>query len=376
MKLKTMTRNRDNLPINFCTTANFLNLSKVKFIPFENSLKIKNPKKFEKKNSKSNLSEYQTVAKEEITKKDELIKKLKEKIIYLENKIKFLEKGKTKTKSRSRNDSLNNTLILKTEKSYSYKKFNQTNNNSNKSTIPVDKNLLKEKLNKRKKNLFEIMKIHKLFKNCKNSSFHEYDFNKTKNNYSKNNFNYSLSNNITGNNSVSNSELKHKKKTIRIKNINSFHKSLYCISSKNSKNKNSYYIEQKNKNIKIGDKKSLNRKIKAIPKIERINQNISSKIMMSSTNYSNNVSNSFKEENTSKKINIISNNENVTNIINNNNSFNDIKIKLEKIKNRTKNLLELYSCVNLKNVNDRKEESKDKNDSKFSKLYKLEKIKK
>ena len=376
MKLKTMTRNRDKLPINFCTTANFLNLSKVKFIPFENSLKIKNPKKFEKKNSKSNLSEYQTVAKEEITKKDELIKKLKEKIIFLENKIKFLEKGKTKTKSRSRNDSLNNTLILKTEKSYSYKKFNQTNNNSNKSTIPVDKNLLKEKLNKRKKNLFEIMKIHKLFKNCKNSSFHEYDFNKTKNNYSKNNFNYSLSNNITGNNSVSNSELKHKKKTIRIKNINSFHKSLYCISSKNSKNKNSYYIEQKNKNIKIGDKKSLNRKIKAIPKIERINQNISSKIMMSSTNYSNNVSNSFKEENTSKKINIISNNENVTNIINNNNSFNDIKIKLEKIKNRTKNLLELYSCVNLKNVNDKKEESKDKNDSKFSKLYKLEKIKK
>ena len=376
MKIKTMTRNRDNLPINFCTTANFLNLSKVKFIPFENSLKIKNPKKFEKKNSKSNLSEYQTVAKEEITKKDELIKKLKEKIIFLENKIKFLEKGKTKTKSRSRNDSLNNTLILKTEKSYSYKKFNQTNNNSNKSTIPVDKNLLKEKLNKRKKNLFEIMKIHKLFKNCKNSSFHEYDFNKTKNNYSKNNFNYSLSNNITGNNSVSNSELKHKKKTIRIKNINSFHKSLYCISSKNSKNKNSYYIEQKNKNIKIGDKKSLNRKIKAIPKIERINQNISSKIMMSSTNYSNNVSNSFKEENTSKKINIISNNENGINIINNNNSFNDIKIKLEKIKNRTKNLLELYSCVNLKNVNDKNEKSKDKSDSKFSKLYKLEKIKK
>ena len=376
MKIKTMTRNRDNLPINFCTTANFLNLSKVKFIPFENSLKIKNPKKFEKKNSKSNLSEYQTVAKEEITKKDELIKKLKEKIIFLENKIKFLEKGKTKTKSRSRNDSLNNTLILKTEKSYSYKKFNQTNNNSNKSTIPVDKNLLKEKLNKRKKNLFEIMKIHKLFKNSKNSSFHEYDFNKTKNNYSKNNFNYSLSNNITGNNSVSNSELKHKKKTIRIKNINSFHKSLYCISSKNSKNKNSYYIEQKNKNIKIGDKKSLNRKIKAIPKIERINQNISSKIMMSSTNYSNNVSNSFKEENTSKKINIISNNENGINIINNNNSFNDIKIKLEKIKNRTKNLLELYSFVNLKNVKDKNEETKDKTDSKFSKLYKSEKFKK
>ena len=376
MKTKNMTRNQNNFPINFCTTGNFLNLSKIKFVPIEKNLKLKKPFQIEKKNTISNLSEFQTIKKEKFSKKDLLIKNLREKIIFLENKIKFLEKGKTKTKSRSRNDSLNNTLILKTEKSYSYKKFNQINNNSNKSTIPVDKNLLKEKLNKRKKNLFEIMKIHKLFKNCKNSSFHEYDFNKTKNNYSKNNFNYSLSNNITGNNSVSNSELKHKKKTIRIKNINSFHKSLYCISSKNSKNKNSYYIEQKNKNIKIGDKKSLNRKIKAIPKIERINQNISSKIMMSSTNYSNNVSNSFKEENTSKKINIISNNENGINIINNNNSFNDIKIKLEKIKNRTKNLLELYSCVNLKNVNDKKEESKDKNDSKFSKLYKLEKIKK
>jgi hypothetical protein len=349
MKIKTITRNKDTLPINFCTTANFLNLSKVKFIPFENSLTIKKPRKFENKNSLQDLPHYQNVTNDEITKKDELIKKLREKIIFLENKIKLLEKGKTKTKSKSRNDSMNNTFILKTEKSYSYKKFNQTNN-SNKTTIPLDKRLLKEKLNKRKKNLFELVKIHKLFKNSKNNS-------------------YSLSCNNTGNNSVSNSEMKHKKKTINLININSFHKSLYYISSKNSKNKTAYYVEQKSKNIKIIEKKSLNRKIKAIPKIERINQNLSSKLMMSSTNYSNNVSNSFKEENTLKKNNIISNNENNT-------SFYDIKIKLEKIKNRTKNLLELYSKLNSNDINDKNGESKDKNYSNFSKVYKLEKFKK
>ena len=356
MKIKTITRNKDTLPINFCTTANFLNLSKVKFIPFENSLKIKKPKKFENKNSHQDLPHSQNITNDEITKKDELIKKLREKIIFLENKIKLLEKGKTKTKSRSRNDSMNNTFILKSEKSYSYKKFNQTNN-SNKTTIPLDKHLLKEKLNKRKKNLFELMKIHKLFKNSKNSS-------------------YSLSCNNTGNNSVSNSEMKRKKKTIKLNNINSLHKSLYLISSKNSKNKTTYYVEQKSKNIKIIDKKSLSRKIKAIPKIERINQNLSSKLMMSSTNYSNNVSNSFKEENTLKKNNIISNNENNININNNNTSFNDIKIKLEKIKNRTKNLLELYSKLNHNDINDKNGQSKDKNYSNFSKVYKLEKFKK
>ena len=52
-----------------------------------------------------------------LTKKDKLINKLKEKIVFLENKIKYLEKEKIK----SRNEYLNNTLLLKTEKSNSSK---------------------------------------------------------------------------------------------------------------------------------------------------------------------------------------------------------------------------------------------------------------
>ena len=376
MKLKNMQRNKDNLPINFCKTGNFLNLNKIKFIPMENSLKIKKPKKLENKKSTSNLSEYQTIKKEELTKKDELIKNLKEKIIFLENKIKYLEKDKTKKQTRSRNeyDSLNNVLILKTEKSHSYKSFNRTNN-YNKTVIPLDKHLLKEKLSKRKKNLFALININKLSQKNKNSSLYGSEQNKL--NSFKYSMNYSLSNYNTRNNSFTNSELKPKKKSIRISNINTFQNSLYSMSSKN-KNKISYSIEQKKKSIKIEDKKSLNRKIKAIPKKEFFNQNTSTKIMMSSTNYSNNIS---KDENmTLKKNHSILNNEINNNSHNNNISFNEIKIKLDNIKNRTKKLLEIFSLFNIeknnKNAHDKKDKIKKISHSHYIKIFKLEKAKK
>ena len=376
MKVKNMPRNKDNLPINFCKTGNFLNLNKIKFIPMENSLKIKKPKKLENKKSTSNLSEYQTIKKEELTKKDELIKNLKEKIIFLENKIKYLEKDKTKKQTRSRNeyDSLNNVLILKTEKSHSYKSFNRTNN-YNKTVIPLDKHLLKEKLSKRKKNLFALININKLSQKNKNSSLYGSEQNKL--NSFKYSMNYSLSNYNTRNNSFTNSELKPKKKSIRISNINTFQNSLYSMSSKN-KNKISYSIEQKKKSIKIEDKKSLNRKIKAIPKKEFFNQNTSTKIMMSSTNYSNNIS---KDENmTLKKNHSILNNEINNNSHNNNISFNEIKIKLDNIKNRTKKLLEIFSLVNIeknkKNAHDKKDKIKRISHSHYIKIFKLEKAKK
>jgi hypothetical protein len=376
MKLKNMPRNKDNLPINFCKTGNFLNLNKIKFIPMENSLKIKKPKKLENKKSTSNLSEYQTIKREELTKKDELIKNLKEKIIFLENKIKYLEKDKIKkqTRSRNENDSLNNILILKTEKSHSYKSFNRTNN-INKTVIPLDKHLLKEKLSKRKKNLFALINLNKLSQKNKNSSLYGSEQNKL--NSFKYSMNYSLSNYNTRNNSFTNSELKPKKKSIRISNINTFQNSLYSMSSKN-KNKISYSIEQKKKSIKIEDKKSLNRKIKAIPKKEFFNQNTSTKIMLSSTNYSNNIS---KDENmTLKKNHSILNNEINNNSHNNNISFNEIKIKLDNIKNRTKKLLEIYSLVNIeknnKNVHDKKDKIKRISHSHYIKIFKLEKAKK
>ena len=377
MKLKAITRNNETLSINFCTTGNFKNLTKIKFIPSENSLKIKKPKKMNNKKSLSNLSEYQTIKREEITKKDELIKKLQERVIFLETKIKFLEKEKIKNKIRSRNESLNNTLILKTEKSFSYNKFNRTNH-INKTNIPLDKFLLKDKLNKRKKNLLEIININKLI-NKKNKANSFYEQEKTFKN-DKNKYNNSLTNYNSRNNSGTNSELKLKKRSIRLTNINinTFHKSLYSMCSKSSKKIMSNSIEQKkNKNVKIKDKKILNKKINAIPKKGRINQNNTIlKITMSSTNYSNNVSNSFKEDNmANKKINTISNNEIITN---NNTSFNDIKIKLENIKNRTKKLLDLYSLINKDKANNNINNNKLKgtNYSNYIKIFKLEKIKK
>ena len=377
MKLKNMPPNKDNLPINFCKTGNFLNLNKIKFIPLENSLKIKKPKKLENKKSLSNLSEYQTIKKEELTKKDELIKNLKEKIIFLENKIKYLEKEKAKkqTRSRNENDSLNNILILRTEKSHSFKNFNRTKNN-NKTVIPLDKHLLKEKLSKRKKNLFALINLTKLSKKNKNQSLYGSETNKL--NSFKTSINQSFSNYNTRNNSFTNSELKPKKKSIRINNINSFQNSINSMSSKN-KNKISYSIEQKKKSIKIEDKKSLNRKIKAIPKKEFFNQNTSTKIMMSSTNYSNNIS---KDENmTLKKNHSILNNEiNNNNSHNNNISFNKIKIKLENIKDRTKKLLEIFSSINIEKNNKNEHEKKGKlkriSHSHYIKIFKLEKAKK
>ena len=63
-------------------------------------------------------------------------------------------------------------------------------------------------------------------------------------------------------------------------------------------------------------------------------------------------------------------------------SFNDIKIKLEKIKNRTKNLLKLYSFINSNKSDNPEDNCKNKeklnqtNLSHFVKICKLEKIKK
>ena len=79
--------------------------------------------------------------------------------------------------------------------------------------------------------------------------------------------------------------------------------------------------------------------------------------MMSSTNYtnhSNNASNSFKDE-----INNINTNNNIIN----NSSFNEMQMKLENIKNRTKNLFEFFYSINNPDKNNKKniDINKDKN---------------
>ena len=384
------TRNKLNLPINFCTTGNFLNLKKVKFIPMDNPPKIKNSKhqilKLHNKSSTSNLSEIHTISKDEISKKDELIFKLQQKIKFLEKKIKLLEKSASKSKNRSRNTSFTNGLLLNTEKNssnninnynynHNYTTANSiTNKNKHKTIIPLDKQLLKTKLTKNKKNIFELIDISKLKFTKKNQNSIK-NRNNSFNLPNTNNNNNSLSNyttyNYTSNNSCTGSELKPRKKSIKLKvqcdKINSLHNLLYSMSSsKNLKNKIS------------GEKNRVSRKINGIntiPKKIRINQNASLKIMLSSTNYtnySNNVSNSFKEE-----TNV---NTNTNNIINGmtNISFSDIQNKLENIKNRTKNLFEVFSKMNTnlaqnQNLNNEIKRKKFPFNIKISKLEKVKK---
>ena len=383
------TRNKLNLPINFCTTGNFLNLKKVKFIPMDNPPKIKNSKhqilKLHNKSSTSNLSEIHTISKDEISKKDELIFKLQQKIKFLEKKIKLLEKSASKSKNRSRNTSFTNGLLLNTEKNssnninnynynHNYTTANSiTNKNKHKTIIPLDKQLLKTKLTKNKKNIFELIDISKLKFTKKNQNSIKNRNNSFNLPNTNNNNNNSLSNyttyNYTSNNSCTGSELKPRKKSIKLKvqcdKINSLHNLLYSMSSsKNLKNKIS------------GEKNRVTRKINGIntiPKKIRINQNASLKIMMSSTNYtnySNNVSNSFKEE---TNVNTNTNNNGMTNI-----SFSDIQNKLENIKNRTKNLFEVFSKMNTnlaqnQNLNNEIKRKKFPFNIKISKLEKVKK---
>ena len=382
------TRNKLNLPINFCTTGNFLNLKKVKFIPMDNPPKIKNSKhqilKLHNKSSTSNLSEIHTISKDEISKKDELIFKLQQKIKFLEKKIKLLEKSASKSKNRSRNTSFTNGLLLNTEKNssnninnynynHNYTTANSiTNKNKHKTIIPLDKQLLKTKLTKNKKNIFELIDMSKLKFTKKNQNSIK-NRNNSFNLPNTNNNNNSLSNyttyNYTSNNSCTGSELKPRKKSIKLKvqcdKINSLHNLLYSMSSsKNLKNKIS------------GEKNRVTRKtngINTIPKKIRINQNASLKIMLSSTNYtnySNNVSNSFKEE---TNVNTNTNNNGMTNI-----SFSDIQNKLENIKNRTKNLFEVFSKMNTnlaqnQNLNNEIKRKKFPFNIKISKLEKVKK---
>ena len=383
MNNKIITRNKNTLPVIFCTTGNFLNLKKMKFIPTDKNIKSNN-KKISKKNSQANLS--QTISNKERN-KDEIIKQLKERIQFLEYKIKILEKEK-ELNQKTRKNSLSKTLILRLNNS------NKTINDKNKiTTIPLDKNLIKTKLSKRKKNLLEILDVNQIIKKNRTNSFNLTDLNITKTNKhkNKNNSNTTISNSIsnyfTNNNSTIGSALKPKKKSINLINkgntINYIHNLLYSISSKNSKSKG-LTIEHKKNNSFGGMEKKIGtnpgRKINAIPKKGRKNFNASPKVMMSSTNYSNNISNSFKEEGNIRK--------NSPKKINNNNSsicekssFNDIKNKLENIQIRTKNLLGFYSSISCqKNEpyknNIHKGIAKCGNYSHYIKISKVEKLKK
>ena len=385
MKHKIITRNKNTLPVIFCTTGNFLNLKKMKFIPNNKALKS-NTNQLTKKNSLSNLSK--TFSNEEKS-KDEIIKQLKERIKFLENKIKILEKENELNKTKRKN-SLSKTLILRLNKS------NKILHDKNKVTIPLDKNLLKSKLNKRKKNIFEIIDMNLIKNNKTNNSLNntESNISKNKNHQSNSNMiiNGSISNYFTYHNSCTGSALKSKKKSINLKakrnnTINYINSLLYCMNSKSSKSKGESINHKKNKSYGEREKKIENgptgRKINAIPKKGRKNCNASPKMMMSSTNYSNNISNSFKEEgnirkNSPKKMNISNS------IYDKNINFNDIKNKMQNIQIRTKNLLVLFSSLNIgknefykfNNINLNNEKIKQINLNHYIKIKNIEKFKK
>ena len=337
---KIITRNKNSLPINFCTTGNFLNINKIKFIPIDKPIKA-NSKKVNKKNSSTKKSETNSKQEEN---KDELIKKLKERIIFLENKIKILESEKEINK-KSRKNSHSKTFILK---------MNSLNkslhkSNSKVTTIPIDKNLLKTKLNKKKKNLCEIFDMNKksLLKKNRSNSFYMSELNISKHN--NNTINNSLSNCYTNNNSCTGSSYKSKKKSINLINksntIYSLHNLLYFISSKTAKSKASSSIDHKRKKSSIGMNGGGGRKANAIPKKGRKNFNASPKMMMSSTNYSNNISNSFKDDTKMKKFSPKKVFENGS--FYEKKTFGEIKDKLENIQKRTQNLLGFYSSFSI-----------------------------
>ncbi len=213
-----------------------------------------------------------------------------------------------------------------------------------------------------------------------------------------NTINNSISNYYTNNNSCAGSALKKKKKHLnslnRSNTINYIHNLLYNFTSKTAKSKASSSIEH---NYKNKTKKTLGHLEKKIGgnqgrKINSIPYNVSPKtMMMSSTNCSNNISNSFKEDANMRKNSPQKNNNNIY-IINNSsisdkNSFNEIKNKLENIQKRTKNLLGFFSSLSIdKNGNNKiiinnnnntiNKKIKCANYSHYIKISKLEKFKK
>lgn len=362
MNSKSITRNKKTLPINFCTTGNFINLNKIKFIPIYNSLKTHKISKGPKKNSFSNLSE--TISNIDKS-KDELIQKLKDRISFLEKKIKILEEEMNKV---SKKNTLSKTLTSKNNSSQ--KKLFQRKI----TRIPLDKNLLKSKLSKNKKKFFELIEVNKLLKKNRSKSFH----NKNKNNLLKcnrNKFHFtsntSNSNWNTTNNSCSNSGYKTKKKTVKLINKTNSIKFLHNLLSNLSKSENGNNslsnIQKKKRNFCGLENKNMciiERKINAIPKKARKNFNLSPKMMMSSTNYSNNISSSFKDDGNLKK-NSPSKKLTHNNSFFEKHSFHEVKMKLDNIQKRTKNLLEFYSTISL----DKKDITQLKNNINDDKIF-------
>ena len=291
--------------------------------------------------------------------KDEIIKKLKEKVKDLENKIKFLELQIKKLTKKSSN--LPSSTKHSKDHSISGKE-NLNNKKEFKSIIaPKKKYSLKSGYTKKRtasellteENIFDIKErcntiINKSNNNSYNSNIVSNIKNKTK---SKNKKKIEI--NLE--------KFDKKKSNINYHNINEILKK--AIIKKSNLRKNSKHLKNLNE---LDLKTSMSKLISKIPKTSRhyyqteSNVNLSSKITSSTTfNYykqnnsnicsdNNNVltsnNNIYTEEGDTKEEYIINNN------INNNNNNEIYKNKLNQIKIRTANLLEIFTGYKIKDA--------------------------
>ena len=350
-------KNKNQL-INFCSTGNFLNLSKIKYIPIDKSVKL-NKIKISKKDSQANNSESNNIEKS----KDEIIKELKERIIILENKLKLLEKEKKSNKIS--------------------KIYNSHTHSMKKTPIPMDLTLLKTKIsNKKKKNLSELFDLNKIMRRKRSYSYFKPHKDQNSNNSREiqnktNNINTISVKNINNKHcNRSASKNKTNKIILMIKNNTLLNTINNNLNKQFSSSKASASFDQRKKKyfnyeLKINNNNN-HRKINEIPKNWRKYTHINNSPgvqMMSSTNYTNNTTNSFKEDIKPKKLINIS-----CTICEKNTSFNEIKQKFGQIFTRTEKLLKLYSELN--NVKKSKSRRKNKQINNFFKIIDVEKQKK
>jgi len=305
--------NKNKLYINFRSSNEIFNMNKPKLLSIGKSYNIKNLKL---NNSNHNISQETYVEENktrqtESSRKDEIIRVLKERLTVLEKKVKILEKENTE----------NNNI--------SFSKKNKKNN------FNTPKLNMKIKLFKNKSNFLELSKKFLTKKN----NFSITNLNKTneekKNNSRNRNINFlnTINNTDYSITSLSHYKVNNSASKLKLKNNNSM------LSYHNSKRK--IYLNVLKKKIKNNISIESGKTIPKIPNIKKHKKK----------SYGNNLEkseydckNDFSKINSSK----INYNNNFI-ILRNDNSLGDIKSKLENIKIRTKNLLEFYSSEKFNN---------------------------
>lgn len=311
-----------------------------------NNQRSKSKNNYSTKNIYKYIDKKEKIAKE----KDEIIKKLKERIKSLEYKVKFLE---IKVKNLSKlNSNYNNSLKNSKNLSISGKEYLNEKKEFKSIILPKKKFSLKSEYNKKRTSseLLTEEKVYDIKERCNtivNSSISKIKYKKGK----------KIELNID--------RFNKKKQTINYHNISEILKK--AIIKKSNLRKKSKNISNLN-NLEI--KTNTSKLISKIPKTSRYyfqtesNVNLSSKITNSTTlnyykqNCSNNYSENYNNVLTSNnniytedgdiKDDYICTSYNNTNRNSNNNYSNELmKNKLNIIKKRTSNLLEIFSSIKI-----------------------------